>query len=95
MPENSLVPAEANFHSVAAEPEESGLADLGSVPSRDPGAEDKLQVGLALPRGAPGTSCSAEVALEPSLTFGGIWQILLLQGASFSPLGCELQRDGW
>ncbi|XP_075025474.1 centrosomal protein of 131 kDa isoform X9 [Calonectris borealis] len=35
--------AEANFHSVAAEPEESGLADLGSVPSRDPGAEDKLQ----------------------------------------------------
>ncbi|KFQ63636.1 5-azacytidine-induced protein 1, partial [Pelecanus crispus] len=35
--------AEANFHSVAAEPEESGLADLVSVPSRDPGAEDKLQ----------------------------------------------------
>ncbi|NWQ97704.1 CP131 protein, partial [Burhinus bistriatus] len=35
--------AEANFHSVAAEPEESGLADLGSMPSRDPGAEDKLQ----------------------------------------------------
>ncbi|KFW71614.1 5-azacytidine-induced protein 1 [Pygoscelis adeliae] len=35
--------AEANFHSVAAEPEESSLADLGSVPSRDPGAEDKLQ----------------------------------------------------
>ncbi|KAM6049796.1 centrosomal protein of 131 kDa isoform 3-T3 [Theristicus caerulescens] len=35
--------AEANFHSVAAEPEESGLADLGSMPSQDPGAEDKLQ----------------------------------------------------
>ncbi|NXY78931.1 CP131 protein, partial [Glareola pratincola] len=35
--------AEANFHPVAAEPEESGLADLGSMPSRDPGAEDKLQ----------------------------------------------------
>ncbi|NXX63471.1 CP131 protein, partial [Scopus umbretta] len=35
--------AEANFHSVAAEPEESGLADLGSVPSQDPGTEDKLQ----------------------------------------------------
>ncbi|XP_026716923.1 centrosomal protein of 131 kDa isoform X4 [Athene cunicularia] len=35
--------AEANFHSVPAEPEESGLADLGSAPSRDPGAEDKLQ----------------------------------------------------
>ncbi|NXI89394.1 CP131 protein, partial [Psophia crepitans] len=35
--------AEANFHSVAAEPEGSGLADLGSAPSRDPGAEDKLQ----------------------------------------------------
>ncbi|NXF52886.1 CP131 protein, partial [Oceanites oceanicus] len=35
--------AEANFHSVAAEPEESGLADLGSMPSRDPGAEDKQQ----------------------------------------------------
>ncbi|NXT37523.1 CP131 protein, partial [Pelecanoides urinatrix] len=35
--------AEANFHSGAAEPEESGLADLDSVPSRDPGAEDKLQ----------------------------------------------------
>ncbi|XP_075025466.1 centrosomal protein of 131 kDa isoform X2 [Calonectris borealis] len=30
-------------NAVAAEPEESGLADLGSVPSRDPGAEDKLQ----------------------------------------------------
>lgn len=52
--ENSLVPAEANFHSVAAEPEESGLADLGSMPSQDPGVEDKLQVSLALPRGAPG-----------------------------------------
>ncbi|NWH55146.1 CP131 protein, partial [Fregata magnificens] len=35
--------AEANFHSVAAEPEESSLADVGSVPSRDPGVEDKLQ----------------------------------------------------
>ncbi|NWX40063.1 CP131 protein, partial [Steatornis caripensis] len=35
--------AEANSHSVAAEPEESGLADLGSVPSQDPRAEDKLQ----------------------------------------------------
>ncbi|NWS75682.1 CP131 protein, partial [Crotophaga sulcirostris] len=35
--------AEANFHSVAAEPEESGFADLGSVPSQDAGAEDKLQ----------------------------------------------------
>ncbi|NWU58287.1 CP131 protein, partial [Dromas ardeola] len=35
--------AEANFHPVAAEPEESGLADLGSMPSQDPGAEDKLQ----------------------------------------------------
>ncbi|NXW08983.1 CP131 protein, partial [Fregetta grallaria] len=35
--------AEAKFHSVAAEPEESGLADLGSVPSQDPGAEDKQQ----------------------------------------------------
>ncbi|NXH71442.1 CP131 protein, partial [Hydrobates tethys] len=35
--------AGANFHSVAAEPEESGLADLGPVPSRDAGAEDKLQ----------------------------------------------------
>ncbi|XP_074016150.1 centrosomal protein of 131 kDa isoform X3 [Numenius arquata] len=35
--------AEANFHPVAAEPEESSLADPGSVPSRDPGAEDELQ----------------------------------------------------
>ncbi|KAM9281409.1 centrosomal protein of 131 kDa isoform 2-T2 [Morus bassanus] len=35
--------AEANFHSVAAEREESSLADLGSVPSQDPGSEDKLQ----------------------------------------------------
>ncbi|NXO47177.1 CP131 protein, partial [Aramus guarauna] len=45
-PANSVTKAnnaEANFHSVAAEPEESGLADLGSVPARDPGAEDKLQ----------------------------------------------------
>ncbi|NXA35863.1 CP131 protein, partial [Eudromia elegans] len=35
--------ADANFHSVAAEPEEGVLADLGSLPSQDPGAEDKLQ----------------------------------------------------
>lgn len=35
--------AEANFHSAAAEPEESGFTDLSSVPSRGPGAEDKLQ----------------------------------------------------
>ncbi|OPJ88435.1 5-azacytidine-induced protein 1 [Patagioenas fasciata monilis] len=35
--------AEANFHSVAAEPEESGFTELSSVPSRDLGAEDKLQ----------------------------------------------------
>ncbi|KAM6111298.1 centrosomal protein of 131 kDa [Pterocles gutturalis] len=35
--------AEANFHPVAAESEESGLADAGSVPSQHPGAEDKLQ----------------------------------------------------
>ncbi|XP_064006788.1 centrosomal protein of 131 kDa isoform X8 [Pogoniulus pusillus] len=35
--------AEANFHSVPAEPEEKGPADLVSLPSQDPGAEDKLQ----------------------------------------------------
>ncbi|KFP01496.1 5-azacytidine-induced protein 1 [Calypte anna] len=35
--------AEANFHSVAVEPEESSLAELSSQPSRDPRAEDKLQ----------------------------------------------------
>ncbi|XP_030362283.1 centrosomal protein of 131 kDa isoform X3 [Strigops habroptila] len=35
--------AEANFHSGAAEPEESGLTDLVSVPLQDPGAEEKLQ----------------------------------------------------
>ncbi|NXK12502.1 CP131 protein, partial [Herpetotheres cachinnans] len=35
--------AEANFHLVPAEPEESDLADLGSVPLQDPGVEDKLQ----------------------------------------------------
>ncbi|XP_074967183.1 centrosomal protein of 131 kDa isoform X7 [Phalacrocorax aristotelis] len=35
--------AEANFHSVAAEPEERSLADPGSVPSQDPGEDDKLQ----------------------------------------------------
>ncbi|NXH26008.1 CP131 protein, partial [Myiagra hebetior] len=35
--------AEANSPSAAAEPEGSGLAALGSVPSQDPGAEDKLQ----------------------------------------------------
>ncbi|NXN33529.1 CP131 protein, partial [Nycticryphes semicollaris] len=34
---------EANFHPVAVEPEESGLADPSSVPSRDLGAEDELQ----------------------------------------------------
>ncbi|XP_028940954.1 centrosomal protein of 131 kDa, partial [Antrostomus carolinensis] len=45
-PANSVTKAnnaEANFQSVAAEPEESGLTDLGSAPSRDPEAEDKLQ----------------------------------------------------
>ncbi|XP_063208409.1 centrosomal protein of 131 kDa isoform X6 [Chroicocephalus ridibundus] len=30
-------------NNAAAEPEESSLADLGSMPSRDPGTEDKLQ----------------------------------------------------
>ncbi|NWX15482.1 CP131 protein, partial [Aegotheles bennettii] len=35
--------AEANSHLAAAEPDGSSLAELGSVPSRDPGAEDKLQ----------------------------------------------------
>ncbi|NXY25740.1 CP131 protein, partial [Atrichornis clamosus] len=35
--------AEANSHSAAVELEGSGLAALGSVPSQDPGAEDKLQ----------------------------------------------------
>ncbi|XP_068269268.1 centrosomal protein of 131 kDa isoform X4 [Nyctibius grandis] len=35
--------AEANCPSVATEPGGSGPADLGSVPPRDPGAEDKLQ----------------------------------------------------
>ncbi|NXN44186.1 CP131 protein, partial [Rhinoptilus africanus] len=35
--------AETNFSPVAAEPEESSLTDLVSVPSQDPGAEDKLQ----------------------------------------------------
>ncbi|NXR06155.1 CP131 protein, partial [Semnornis frantzii] len=35
--------AEANFHSVPAEPEERDPADLDSLPSQDPGAEDKLQ----------------------------------------------------
>ncbi|XP_010006956.1 PREDICTED: centrosomal protein of 131 kDa [Chaetura pelagica] len=45
VPENSLVPAEANFQSVAVEPEENSLAELGSVASRDPGAEDTLQDG--------------------------------------------------
>ncbi|NXL49868.1 CP131 protein, partial [Podilymbus podiceps] len=32
-----------DFPSAAAEPEESGLAGLGSAPSQDPGTEDKLQ----------------------------------------------------
>ncbi|KFU85906.1 5-azacytidine-induced protein 1 [Chaetura pelagica] len=36
---------EANFQSVAVEPEENSLAELGSVASRDPGAEDTLQDG--------------------------------------------------
>ncbi|XP_052543744.1 centrosomal protein of 131 kDa isoform X3 [Tympanuchus pallidicinctus] len=35
--------ADANFHSVAAEPEASGLAELSSTPSQDHGVEDKLQ----------------------------------------------------
>ncbi|NXB61092.1 CP131 protein, partial [Struthidea cinerea] len=45
-PAGSLTKAnntEANSPSAAAEPEGSGLAALGSVPSQDPGAEDKLQ----------------------------------------------------
>jgi len=94
-PENSLVPAEANFHAVAAEPEESGLTELGSVPLQDTRAEDKLQVGLALPRGAPGTNCSTGAAAEPPSTSGEIWRALSLQGVLSSPLGCELPRGGW
>lgn len=43
--ESALVPADANFHAVAAEPEASGLAELSAVPSQGQGAEDKLQVG--------------------------------------------------
>ncbi|XP_062480318.1 centrosomal protein of 131 kDa isoform X1 [Pezoporus occidentalis] len=35
--------AGANFHPGAAEPEESGPTDPGSVPSQDPGAEEKVQ----------------------------------------------------
>ncbi|XP_061866727.1 centrosomal protein of 131 kDa isoform X2 [Colius striatus] len=35
--------AESSFHSVAAEPEEIGPADLGSTAPRQPRAEDKLQ----------------------------------------------------
>ncbi|XP_048179855.1 centrosomal protein of 131 kDa isoform X4 [Corvus hawaiiensis] len=45
-PASSLTKAnntEANSPSAATEPEGSGLAALGSVPSQDPGAEDKLQ----------------------------------------------------
>ncbi|NXE02039.1 CP131 protein, partial [Chaetorhynchus papuensis] len=45
-PAGSLTKAnntEANSPSAAAEPEGGGLAALGSVPSQDPGAEDKLQ----------------------------------------------------
>uniref|UniRef100_A0A8V1AIV0 Centrosomal protein 131 n=1 Tax=Gallus gallus TaxID=9031 RepID=A0A8V1AIV0_CHICK len=36
--------ADASFHSVAAEPEASGLAELSPVPAQDRGVEDKLQV---------------------------------------------------
>ncbi|NXG08475.1 CP131 protein, partial [Sakesphorus luctuosus] len=45
-PAGSLTKAnntEANSPSAAAEPEGSGVAALSSVPSQDPGAEDKLQ----------------------------------------------------
>ncbi|XP_062447436.1 centrosomal protein of 131 kDa isoform X4 [Rhea pennata] len=45
-PTNSVVKAnnaDANFHSLTAEPEESALADLGSMPSQDHGTESKLQ----------------------------------------------------
>ncbi|NXK40510.1 CP131 protein, partial [Piprites chloris] len=35
--------AEPSSHPAAVDPEGSGLAALGSVPSQDPGAEDKLQ----------------------------------------------------
>ncbi|XP_027759929.1 centrosomal protein of 131 kDa isoform X3 [Empidonax traillii] len=35
--------AEPNSHLAAVDPEGSGLTALGSVPSQDPGAEDKLQ----------------------------------------------------
>ncbi|NWU14853.1 CP131 protein, partial [Cephalopterus ornatus] len=45
-PAGSLTKAnntEPNSHPAAVDPEGSGLAALGSVPSQDPGAEDKLQ----------------------------------------------------
>lgn len=92
--ESGLVPADANFRAVAAEPEASGPAGLSSVPSQDQGAEDKPQVGLASVRGAAGTRFSAGVALELGFVFLEIGQAVLLQGASSSPLGCELQGDG-
>lgn len=50
--ESALVPADANFHAVAAEPEASGPAELSAVPSQGQGAEDKLQVGLVSAPGA-------------------------------------------
>ncbi|XP_065591400.1 centrosomal protein of 131 kDa isoform X1 [Cyrtonyx montezumae] len=39
--------ANACFHSVAAEPEASGPAELSSTPSQDRGVEDKLQVSVS------------------------------------------------
>lgn len=49
---SGLVPADANFHAVTAEPEASSPVELSAVPSQGRGAEDKLQVGLALAPGA-------------------------------------------
>lgn len=72
--ENSLLPADASFHSVAAEPETSSLAELSPAPAQDRGVEDKLQVGLASPPGAPGTNCSAGAALEPGFASEEIQQ---------------------
>ncbi|NWH71334.1 CP131 protein, partial [Piaya cayana] len=68
--------AEANFHSVAAQPEESSFADLSSVPSQDAGAEDKLQDVSS--REMSGEDLETVVTAQPKATLSELLDTLRL-----------------
>ncbi|XP_075297169.1 centrosomal protein of 131 kDa isoform X3 [Opisthocomus hoazin] len=72
--------AEANFHAVAAEPEESGLTELGSVPLQDTRAEDKLQDASSREAGGEDleTTVAAISGAQPKVTLSELLDTLRL-----------------